>query len=150
MIMDFSDRLLDALKKRSQREGWTTKRQEVLNEVSQEVTNRCKVTLADKAETFLSTMAEDVMGTMEHARKLARPNSFYDLSIRENMMNSLNKRGRATFGLDQSANQSTQVIGINITALGTGRSLEKAIQLQSDPEHGSDHGDDLELIDQPS
>ena len=122
---------LNALKKRSQREKWPTKRQEVLNEVAMEVTNRCKVTLADKAETFLSTMAEDVMGTMEHARHLARPNSFYDLSIRENMMNSLNKRARATFGLDQPSTPTTQ-IGINVTALGAGRGLEKSISVATD------------------
>ncbi len=116
-----------ALRARASRGNWHQERTQIVAGMSQRVAERVAEQLPEMAEQFVIKMAGDALETLEHALQIEKPTDLHQLNTREQVLNNLNRRGRATFNLDESGAQTNQVVGINIVAANSGRLLVEAM-----------------------
>ena len=86
--------------------------------------------LSDAAGLFLSCMSTDVQSTMSRVRSRIPPRSDEKELVRESVLEKLNRRAMATYGLDREVSQSVKV-GLSINITKPPLDSEAAIEVQS-------------------
>ncbi len=124
------------IQSRSFRENWNIKNAEVRQTTLSTLERGDRVSLQERAKKFVANMADDVDESLTLARSLTKPADYQELVTRETALEKLNKRGRATYGLDQ-AGPSTVV---NIAVLGGDVNSNRALESPAI---------DAEIVDSP-